>query len=340
LGFYDIIRQGIRVGNRNLAVLLTQFISWVIMGMVFLVLLTGLIIMAVGALPTLDINSINAHTIDNLITSSIALVAMAVFFAVIFLIITALVGAYVHAGNLGCFIDTARGEIKGFTASRFFSAARRSMFPMLGLLILWGFVLAAALLLFALVAGVGFGAVLMPLSEAGNKLVAFGIGVPFIVVLILAVMLVMFFFYAGWIFSSIILVGDREGVFASFGSAYRFIKGHFWESMLFTLLVFALGFAANMASNVVSMPFSMMAEKHPLAALGLIPLVLVSVLLQLYVGLIATASFVVYYVDRTRPAVVPAAPPSPVAPEGPVEEVVEADLLEPGHDEDAAGPPA
>ncbi len=163
------------------------------------------------------------------------------------------------------------------------------------------------------IAAIGYEAVLSPLKEAGKSILAFTLGVPFILALILSGLLLLFFLYAGWAFSGIILVGERHGAFSSLQASYRFIKKHFWDALLFALLMFVLVFFANIISNVVTMPFSISKDTSPAAAAGFLPLVLLGLILQMYVGLIARSCFVVYYTDRAALPSEPAAPSLPDA---------------------------
>lgn len=321
MGYLEIVKKGFHVGNHNLAVLLTEFISGVVLFVVFFIFLVAVILMAVGSLPSLSADSLTSEGLSGLLQSSLAVIPIVVCFALVFILLAAILTSYVHSGNLGCIIETAKGEARGFTASNFFGIANRSVFSMLGLYIIWGVIFLCAFMLLAIIAGIGIGAVLMPLKDAGRQVLAFAVGVPFLVVLILAGMLAMFFFYAGWVFSAFILVGRRLTASSSLGASYRFIRENFWDSLLFTLFMLALIIAAKLVTNVVTMPFSLLAETRPVAAIGFLPLVLLGLLLQMYVGLIARSSFAVYYIARTAP------PPAPPAP--PVEETPEAVPVEP-----------
>jgi len=337
LGYLEIIKQGIKTGNRNLMVLVTQFLAGIVMLIVFLVLSAMLAVSAIGSLANFDTNNLSPDTLFNLFKSSASLVAMIVVFGLVFVAIAAVITSYVHAGNLGNIIDTARGKVEHFKFSEFFSSGNRSVLSMLALYIVWLSIVIGTFLVFGAFAGVGVYAVLIPLKEAGRTFVAFGLGVPFFLVLILAAILCFFMLFAVWTFSSIMLVGERLGAFASIGAAYRFIRKNFWDFFLFALIMFALVFAANLLTNVFSMPFSMKAETNPVGAIALFPLLLVGVALQMYVGLLARACFAEYYVIRTAPPA-PVTAPAPVIP--PAEDAqlpIEGELL-PEPPEETPGP--
>jgi hypothetical protein len=319
LGYFDIIKKGFRVANRNLMVLLTQFLAGLALLFVFAIFALIVVFMAVGSITALGLESFALENLQGIIETSFTLVAVGVFFVLIFIAIAALITAFVHSGNLGCVIETASGEKPGFTGATFWKTGHRSMMSMLGLYIVWGIITVGGFFVLAAVAGVGFEAILIPLKEAGKGLVAFGLGVPFIILLILAVVLFLFFLYAGWAFSGIILVGETRGVFSSFSRAYNFIRHNFWDSLLFALLMFALVFAANIVTNVIMLPFGINQDTKPAVALGFLPLMLLGVLLQMYVGLIARSSFVVFYQHRSTPpaARMPHLPmPPPYTPPG------------------------
>ena len=299
--YKEIISRGFRVANHNLAVLLTQSIAGIAMLMVFLVMTTGLVLVGIGSLPKLSLEDINADAIGTMLQTYFSLILVAAFLGFIFLVVAALITAFVHAGNLGCVIQTARGETTGFTSGTFFSTGRKSMLPMLALYIIFGLITVGAITVLLLVGGIGLEEFLIPLKESGRALTAFFLGVPFLILLITAGLLVLFFLYGGWTFSGIILIGEGKGAFASLSHAYDFIRKHFWDSLLFTLLMFVLVFAANTIITKVMVPFDLSAETSPAAAFALLPLILIGVLLQMYAGLIARACFAVYYTNRTQP---------------------------------------
>jgi hypothetical protein len=310
--YFDVIKEGFRAANRNLAVLLTQFLAGLIMLFVFFLLAVILVFMAVGSIPKLGLQTLSVDNLSALLQTSFTLIAAGVFFAVLFSLLLAFITAYVHSGNLGCIIQTARKEARGFTAKEFFTTGGRSVWAMLGLYIIWGLIALFTMFAFAAIAAIGYEAVLSPLKEAGKNILAFALGVPFILALILSGLLLLFFLYAGWAFSGIILVGERHGAFSSLQASYRFIKKHFWDALLFALLMFVLVFFANILSNVVTMPFNITKDTSPAAAVGFLPLVLLGLILQMYVGLIARSCFVVYYTDR---AALPSGHAAPVVPD-------------------------
>jgi hypothetical protein len=301
LTYKEIIKKGFSVANHNLAVLLTQSIAGVAMLMVFLLMTAGLVLAGISALPKLGLDDINIDTIGNLLQTYFSLVFVAALLGLMFFLVAALITAFVHAGNLGCVIRTARGETTHFTADTFFSTGRKSMLSMLGLYIIYGLITVGALTALLVIGGLGLEEFLIPLKESGRALTAFLLGVPFLILLITAALLVLFFLYGGWTFSGIILIGEKKGAFSSLSHAYGFIRKHFWDSLLFTLLMFVLVFAANTIITKVVVPFDFSAETKPAAAFAFLPLLLIGAVLQMYVGLIARACFAVYYTTRTQP---------------------------------------
>jgi hypothetical protein len=311
--YFDVIKEGFRTANRNLAVLLTQFLAGLIMLFIFFLLAVVLVFIALGSIPKLGLETLSVDNLSALLQTSLTLIAVGVFFAILFALLAAFITAYVHSGNLGCIIQTARKEARGFTAKAFFTIGGQSVWSMLGLYIIWGLIALFTMFVFAAIAAIGYEAILSPLKEAGKSMLAFTLGVPFILALILSGLLILFFLYAGWAFSGIILVGERHGALSSLQASYRFIKKHFWDALLFALLMFVLVFFANIISNVVTMPFNITKDTSPSVAVGFLPLVLLGLILQMYVGLIARSCFVVYYADRTAIPSEPAAPPFPNA---------------------------
>ncbi|MHB8173618.1 MAG: hypothetical protein ACYDFU_04055, partial [Nitrospirota bacterium] len=88
---------------------------------------------------------------------------------------------------------------------------------------------------------------------------------------------------------------------SALSASYRFIKKNFWDALLFALLMFALVFFANITWNIATMPFNIAKDADPSVAFRILPLVLLGLILQMYVGLIARSCFVVFYTDRTLP---------------------------------------
>lgn len=335
-GYIDIVKNGIKIANRNISVLLAQFIAGVAMVFVFFLFLVILAFVGIGSLPAaIDISSLSTDTITNLVQTSLTLITLAVFFFIAFLIIVALVTAYVHSGNLGCIIDTAKGTAAGFSGVTFFNKGRRFMVSMLGLYFIWGLFALGCFIVFFLVAGIGFEAILIPLKDSGKGLLAFALGVPFIIVLILAGLLFLFFTYAGWAMSGIILISEERHAFSSLNRAYEFIKTHFWDSLLFALLMFVLIFVANIISNSFFGLINMGVKKGPaMLTFMLLPLMLIGIIIQMYIGLVARSSFVAYYVSRTAPLpVAPTAPPVDVTPSPDEEFIIDAEAAPPApHD--------
>ncbi len=300
--YFEIIKEGFRVANRNLAVLLTQVLAGIVMLFFFLLLTVIFVLAAISAVPSLNLQTLSTDNLSGLVKTSLTLVAAGALLVIIFVLAVAFITAFVHSGNLGCMLKTARKKARGFTTGEFFASGGRSVWAMLGLYIIWGVVTLFAAFVFGAVGATGYQAVLSPLMVEGRRVLAFSLGVPFITALILGGLLFLFFVYAGWTFSAIILVGEGLGASSSLGASYRFIKKNFWDALLFALLMFALVFFANILWNIATMPFHITKETDPSVAAGLLPVVLFGLLLQMYIGLIARSGFVVFYIDRTTPA--------------------------------------
>lgn len=315
--FIDLIKEGFHVANRNLAVLLTQFISGIVLLFVFLFFAVSIVILGLGSLPKLDLSTLSVENLSGLVQTSLTLVLLGAVFGLLFLLVMAMVTGYVHGGNLGCIIDTARGDAHGFQSHTFFSDGRKFTWSMVALYILWGLVTFGMFLALFIVAGIGIEGILIPLRDSGRSILAFALGVPFIVVLILAGILFVFFLYAGWNFSGIILVGERKRALSAITHAYEFLKHNFWDSLLFALLMFALVFVGNIITNsIIGILNFGLSQSQFLLTLALLPLFIAGMLLQMYVGLIARSSFAVYYLDRTgqlalQPAAQAASPGAP-----------------------------
>ena len=299
--YFEIIKEGFHLANKNLAVLLTQVLAGVVMLFFFLLITVIFVAIAIGSVPNLNLQTLSADNLSGLVQTSLTLVALGVLFVIIFMLIAAFITAFVHSGNLGCMLKTARKEARGFTTGEFFASGGRSVWSMLGLYIIWGIVTLFAAFAFGAIGTVGYQAVLSPLMDAGRRVLAFALGVPFILSLLLGGLLFLFLVYAGWTFSAIILVGEGYGASSALGASYRFIKKNFWDALLFALLMFALVFFANIAWNILTMPFHITKDTSPSVAIGLLPVVLFGLLLQMYIGLIARSGFVVFYIDRTTP---------------------------------------
>jgi uncharacterized membrane protein len=153
-------------------------------------------------------------------------------------------------------------------------------------------------------------------------------------------MLFLFFIYAGWALSGIILLTEERNSFSSLSGAYEFIKRHFWDSLLFALLMFMLIFVANIISNSFFGFVNLGVSKGPtVLAFMLLPLMLIGIIIQMYLGLIARSSFVAYYVSRTAPPpVAPTAPPAGDTASPDEEFIIEASPVPPAPDDDGHTP--
>jgi len=345
LGYFDILKRAFDVTNRNLLSLFAQFLLWVALIAVIGVFAVMFIGMAAGSLSGLDFSTFSPDIIWDLVKSSIKLLFAGAVMLLAVIVLSLILSAFVQAGILGCLIDTARGDTPGFTSSSFFSSARRSAFPLLWFYIIWSLIAVGVIGVIVLAGVAGFFAVLIPMRDAGNQFMAFIIGVPLLVVLSVLFIISLFLIYSGGIVSSVTLVGERKGAFSAIGGAYDFVTENFWDTMLFTLLVIFVSFAANMVSELVTLPMKLSMQAGGIAVAVLtIAVIVVMMVFQMYVALFGMSCFVVFYLDRTtppapmipvvRPVAPPAAPvtvPQPPADEPDEPEVLDAEL--PGDDD-------
>lgn len=346
MGYFDILKRAFDVTNRNLLALFAQFLLWValiaVIG-VFAVIFAG---MAAGSLSGLDFSTFSPDIIWEVVKSSVRLLFVGAVMLLAVVVLSFILSAFVQAGILGCLIDTARYDTPGFTSSSFFSSARRSAFPLLWFYIIWSLIAVGVIGFIVLAGAAGFYAVLIPMRDAGSQFGAFVIGVPLLVVLIILFILSLFLIYSGGILSSVTLVGERKGAFSAIGSAYDFVKENFWDTMLFTLLVIFVSFAANMVSELVTLPMKLSVQTGGIAVAVLtFAVIVVMMVFQMYVALFGMSCFVVFYLDRTKPPapIVPvvrpaATPPVPAqTPPLPAEGQGEEDILDAGPPGEDAG---
>ncbi len=90
--YFDVIKEGFRTANRNLAVLLTQFMAGLIMLFVFFLLAVILVFMALGSIPKLGLQTLSVDNLSALLQTSFTLIAVGVLFAVLF----ALLAGFYH----------------------------------------------------------------------------------------------------------------------------------------------------------------------------------------------------------------------------------------------------
>ncbi len=329
MGYFDIIKQSLRVTNRNLLAILVQILYIISVMAVLGVMALILIAMFAGSLAGLSEASFNPENLMNILKSSISVIFTAVIFGILFFIIVALLNAVVQSGIIGCLVQTARGESGGFSSTAFFSAVRSSSIPLFWLQILISLIGIGVMLALVLTGVAGFGLVLIPLKEAGNQVVAFAIGVPLLVVLILAALTFFFLLYSGGMLSQVSLVSGTRGAVSALGDTYDLIKARFWDVMLFTLLVIFMLFAASMIIELVTLPFKFAPGDNIARLVWLLPILFVANVLKMYVGLFALSCFVVYYISATEPPVPEVAGPEPLPDEWQGEEFLVADIVEP-----------
>ena len=326
MGYFDIIKYGFKLANKNLMALLMQFLSAIAAGIAAISLAVAFIFMSAGSLSHFDLKTFDPADFSRLITASFFLVSVLVGFVFIFILIITVITAYVQAGNLGCILSTARGESDGFTFSRFFHSANRSFFSLTRLYILMFFISVGAAVAFVAGGFAGYEFMLLPLKEAGRQLLAFAIGVPFIAVFIILAIVAVLAFLLASVYSNVILVAERAGAFHTLRLTYGFLKENLWDALLYTLLVFVLVIAGSIVTEVLSIPFHKVVEKRNfIAMLGLLPLQFVIFVISMYLGLIAQSCFAAFYVIRTTPEPQPEA--APVQEEA-LEEPLEGDILE------------
>jgi len=213
--------------------------------------------------------------------------------------------AFLQAGIIGCLLQTVRGVADGFTTAGFFSSVRKSGMSLFWLQLLIGLIMLGVFVGLVLTGVIGFAFVLMPLKEAGNQMAAFAVGVPFITVMILFLIAFAFLTYAGGMFAQISLVDGNRGAVSAIGDTYEFIKAHFWDAILFTLLVLFLMFCVDMLLELLGLPFRFAGKGSVLVLLFMVPVMLVSTLVRMYASLIGHASFVEVYVAALTPQAMP-----------------------------------
>lgn len=332
VGYFDIIKLSFKVTNRNLLAILVQILYVIAILAVLAVMALLLIAMFAGSIAGLGEAALDPENLMEILKSSVAVIFTAIIFGFLFIIIAALLNAVAQSGIIGCLVRTARGEAGGFSSAAFFSSVKSSAMSLFWLQVLVSVIGIGVVLVFVLLGVAGFGLVLLPLKEAGNLVAAFAVGVPLLVVLILAALISFFLLYAGGMLSQVSLVAGVRGAVSAVGDTYDFIKSRFWDAMLFTLLVVFLLFGSNMLIELTTLPFRLFSGGESIAKLvWLLPILFVSGILKMYVGLFALSCFVVYYVSATTPPALEPEPagagPLPAA--GQAEDVLDAELIEP-----------
>lgn len=305
MGYFDIIKRGITVTNRNLLALLVQFLQWVVIFVLVIALAAGVYVFAAG-MDFSNFSTLSPETIVNAIGSSIALIVTAALGLILLMAVVYLLSSMVQAGVLGCIIETAEERAKGFTTGTFFSCAARSGISLMWYSILLTVIVFAAFTVFALGGAVTYFMAVKPLVDAGHTVAGYGILVLALIVVFCVLLVVMFLSYAGGVVGMVSLVRERTGAIAALRHAYRFVNEKFWDSMLFALLLIFIMVAISMSTALLIMPVQMAVSVWGGALLGVyIILRLLDMVFQAYVGLCLLSCFTVFYLDRT-------APPAPV----------------------------
>ena len=82
-GYIDIIKSGIKIANRNLSVLLTQFIAGMAMLVIFFIFLFILAFVAIGSIPSLTLESLSPDTLTDLVQTSFTLISLGIIMALL-----------------------------------------------------------------------------------------------------------------------------------------------------------------------------------------------------------------------------------------------------------------
>jgi len=318
--YLEIFKRGFRVANKNLLALIVQFLFNITLTIMLLVLVLAVAALFVGTLAGINLTTLKPEDLMSLLRLPLSVLVSGAVMLIVFIVLAAVMTAFVQAGVTGCLVDTARGTSTGFTVRGFFSHAKSSTFSMFRLYLLLLCIAVGATGFFALVSVIGF-AVIMPIKDAGHQLAAFAAGFLLIAVLLSSGLAFFLAYISGNFIAQVVLVDKHTGASTALAEAYRFIRERFWDVVLFTIMVLVAAFFALVFIGLLFGEFSAEPGLAKSLTRQLSPLSMVETLITLYIFLLMRAWYVACYIPAGQPA-------EHGGPAG-EDEPIEAELLEP-----------
>ncbi len=293
----ESIKEGFRVINRNLPLVIIQIVMMIISFLAFIIFIG--VPVAIGVI-YLGIDPVRFKEVLSSMKDPSGFLnqyaGLVVFVVVVFLLyITAITGLaiFVFGGNLAIIKDSIKEPLEKFSYKKFMMAGKKYFSPLCWLsLILSLFFILFVFLLGALVgAGIVF---LTPYKEE--------MGTFLIVLAVISGMMTLLLAFIGFfliltlsIYAVISLVAEDLRAWNAIKRSAAFIKNKLFEATGFYLLLISGYIGAILLMMIVTFPFNMIPFVGPIIS---IPFQFVTYIIQVYLGLVMMASLMVFYIRK------------------------------------------
>lgn len=294
----ELIKEGFRVINRNLPLVLIQIGVMVISFLAFIFLVgipvaIGIIYLGIDLVRFKDVISDLKDPIEILSQYSGLAIFLVTSFALYLTAVTCL-ALFVFGGNMAVIKDSIKDPSVKFSFKKFLVEGKRYFLPLCWLALILGIFF----LIFIFVLGIFVGAAIVLLAPYKDDIGIFLIVIAILsgIILLLIALIGFLLLLALSLYAVIALVVDELKAWKAIKRAVSFMREHFLESIGFYLLLIAGYIGAVLLIMLVNFPFSMIPVIGPILNL---PLQLVTYIIQIYLGLVMMASLIVFYVRKS-----------------------------------------
>ncbi|GBE06559.1 MAG TPA: hypothetical protein ENH45_06590 [Nitrospirae bacterium] len=295
----ESIKQGFSITHKNWQVILLRVAAGAInvIGFFFLVGTPVIIAIISFGIDVAQVRDMFPGILENPMDILTRYIGLAVLVAVAFLIyltVASIIIIYAYGGTIGVLRNAVLDEQFKFSYSGFFREAGRFFFPLVWLSSLAMLLILAAVIAFAILAGVVF-AVTQVSAGSGSSLIVFFSTFFSLLLVFLALTLglgsLIYIVYA-----SIAMVADGRGVMDSFRSAWVFVMGRPMAFVFYILLIIGI-LAVNILLVMIGFAFQMTPIIGPFAG---IPYKVAYCAVQVYLGVVMWGALVAYYMRGTK----------------------------------------
>lgn len=297
--YREAFKEGIRVINRNLPLVLIQI------GVMFLSFL--LFVMLVGipvaiAIIYLGIDLVRFKETLTAVKDPIEFLykysGIAIFIVTTFVVyLTAVTGIalFVFGGNIAIIKDSIKDPTERFSIKHFLKEGKRYFLPLCWLTLLLGI----SFLIFIFVIGAIIGVAIILLEPYKNEMIGKFMIVMAIILgmtLLLIAFLIFLLLVAFSIYAVIALIIDELRAWKAIKRSFNFIKDNFLQAIGFYLLLIMCYFVAVILMVLINFPFSLIPLIGPIISF---PFKILTYIVQVYLGLVMMASLVSLYMKKS-----------------------------------------
>ena len=293
----EAIKEGFRVINRNLPLVLLQ-IGTMLLSLLLFIILVGIPIAIAIIYFGIDIGRFKGavETIKDPIDFLYEYSGLAIFMVtsfVLYLTVITGIALFVFGGNMAIMKGSIIDQTEKFSFKKFIKEGKRYFQPLCWLSLILGIFF--ILLIFVLGALVGIAIVLLtPYKDV--------MGTFLIVLAIISGLITLLLAFVGFfliltlsIYAVIALIVEELKAWKAIKRAITFMKVNFLESIGFYILLIAGYIVAIILMMIVAFPFNMIPFIGPIIS---IPFQFVTYIIQVYLGLVMMASLMVFYIRK------------------------------------------